>query len=162
PLVTGLFVPETGRAALAVRDDAPDRHPVRRVQTLEVLLVGRRRQVGEELPHEKLFGHRGLLSLHNGFIRPFPFTEERNPPMMDQAHPDPEAAELAPDDLRALAEARELLERSGLAIRLSNFVGSPIEKGIARLPAMLRDKLGILARVALERAMETAAKTLDD
>ena len=82
--------------------------------------------------------------------------------MMDQAHPAPEAARLAPEDLRALADARELLERGSLAILLSNFVGSPIEKGIARLPAMLRDKLGTLARVGLERAMDTAARTLDE
>jgi len=67
---------------------------------------------------------------------------------------------LADTDLRALAEARVLLERPSLAARLSSFIGSPLEKGMARLPASWRGKVGALAHDALLKAMDTAAKTL--
>jgi len=63
-------------------------------------------------------------------------------------------------DLRALAEARVLLERPSLAARLSSFVGSPLEKGMARLPASWRERIGGLAHDALMKAMDAAAKTL--
>ena len=72
----------------------------------------------------------------------------------------PEPIFLADTDLRALAEARVLLERPSLAARLSSFVGSPLEKGMARLPASWRERIGGLAHDALMKAMETAAKTL--
>ncbi|HRO37716.1 EcsC family protein [Thauera sp.] len=67
---------------------------------------------------------------------------------------------LADTDLRALAEARVLLERPSLAARLSSFIGSPLEKGMARLPASWRERIGGLAHDALMKAMDTAAKTL--
>ncbi|ENO95576.1 hypothetical protein C667_18317 [Thauera phenylacetica B4P] len=72
----------------------------------------------------------------------------------------PEPIFLADTDLRALAEARVLLERPSLAARLSSFVGSPLEKGMARLPASWRERIGGLAHDALMKAMDTAAKTL--
>ena len=72
----------------------------------------------------------------------------------------PEPIFLAATDLRALAEARVLLERPSLAARLSSFVGSPLEKGMARLPASWRERIGGLAHDALMKAMDTAAKTL--
>ncbi len=67
---------------------------------------------------------------------------------------------LAETDLRALAEARTLLERPSLAARLSSFIGSPLEQGMARLPASWRARVGSLAHDALVKAMETAARTL--
>jgi hypothetical protein len=67
---------------------------------------------------------------------------------------------LTDTDLRALAEARALLERPSLAARLSSFIGSPLEKGMARLPASWRGKVGALAHDALMKAMDTAARTL--
>ena len=68
---------------------------------------------------------------------------------------------LTDTDLRALAEARALLERPSLAARLSSFIGSPLEKGMARLPASWRGKVGALAHDALMKAMDTAARTLE-
>lgn len=67
---------------------------------------------------------------------------------------------IADTDLRALAAARALLERPSLAARLSSFIGSPLEKGMARLPASWRGKVGALAHDALLKAMDTAARTL--
>ncbi|MBN8443804.1 MAG: EcsC family protein, partial [Thauera sp.] len=69
---------------------------------------------------------------------------------------------LAPADLRALADARALLERPSLAARLSDFVGSPLEKGMARLPAGWRARIATVTHDALGRAMDAAAKTLDE
>lgn len=67
---------------------------------------------------------------------------------------------LSSDDLDALADARTLLDRPSLAARLSNLVGSPLEQGMARLPASWRGKVGAIAHDALLKAMDTAAKTL--
>jgi len=67
---------------------------------------------------------------------------------------------LSSDDLDALAYARTLLDRPRLAARLSNLVGSPLEQGMARLPASWRGKVGAIAHDALLKAMDTAAKTL--
>lgn len=67
---------------------------------------------------------------------------------------------LSSDDLDALAHARTLLDRPSLAARLSNLVGSPLEQGMARLPASWRGKVGAIAHDALLKAMDTAAKTL--
>lgn len=80
---------------------------------------------------------------------------DRNPTAM------PEPIFLADTDLRALGEARALLERPSLAARLSSFVGSPLEKGMARLPSNWRNRIGTLAHDALLKGMETAAKTLE-
>lgn len=68
---------------------------------------------------------------------------------------------LAPADLATLAEARRALESPGLAMRLSALVGSPIEKGMERLPAGWRNKLGGVAQDALGHAIGAAARTLD-
>jgi len=63
-------------------------------------------------------------------------------------------------DLQTLAAAHRKLENPGLAVRLSNHLGSPLEKGMAKLPASWREKLGGVAHEALSRAMSTAAGTL--
>lgn len=68
---------------------------------------------------------------------------------------------LSPSDLAALAAARSTLESPGLAMRLSDAVGRPIEKGMARLPASWRRRLGGIAQDALGRAIAVAARTLD-
>ena len=67
---------------------------------------------------------------------------------------------LSPADLDALAHARTLLERPSLTARLSNLVGSPLERGMARLPESWRGHVGTLAQDALLKAMDTAARTL--
>jgi len=69
--------------------------------------------------------------------------------------------QLADADLEALAHARGLLENPSLVARLSSFVGSPLEQGMARLPTSWRAKVGGLAHEALLRAMSTAARTLE-
>ncbi len=67
---------------------------------------------------------------------------------------------MSPEDLAALRAARGLLENPGLIVRLSNYVGSPLEGMVRKLPASVQAQIGSLAGVALQRAMATAANTL--
>ena len=71
------------------------------------------------------------------------------------------ASPLSSADLDELVRARALLDHPSLTARLSNLVGSPLEKGMARLPERWRGGVGALAHDALLKAMSTAAKTLD-
>ncbi|MBW7924618.1 MAG: EcsC family protein [Burkholderiaceae bacterium] len=64
-------------------------------------------------------------------------------------------------DLRKLEEARELLERPGLAARLSDFLGGPIERTVDLLPPSVRKRLGIITHHALQRSVDAAARTLE-
>ena len=66
-----------------------------------------------------------------------------------------------PADLADLRMARDLLEAPGLAARLSNLVGSPIEKGLALLPDAWHETVNDVVRGAIEQAMNTALRTLD-
>ena len=72
------------------------------------------------------------------------------------------ASPLSRADLDELVRARALLDHPSLTARLSNLVGSPLERGIARLPERWRGSVGALAHDALLKAMSTAAKTLDN
>jgi len=67
------------------------------------------------------------------------------------------AAEI--DDLRT---ARLLLENPGLAARISNMVGSPIERGFAMLPKSWNQVVNDATRKSLEKALDVALWTMDD
>lgn len=58
--------------------------------------------------------------------------------------------------------ARDLLEHPGLAARIANFVGTPIEKGLGALPDTWSDKIGGLAQIALMKASDMAIFTMSD
>lgn len=68
---------------------------------------------------------------------------------------------LAKRDLDELARAKALLENPGLAARLSDVLGTPIEKGMRRLPANWQDKVQAATRTALQKALGVALKTMD-
>ena len=61
-----------------------------------------------------------------------------------------------------LAYAKGLLEKPSLAARVTNVVGTPIEKGFAMLPDRWSDAVQEATRVALQRALEAALATMDD
>lgn len=65
-------------------------------------------------------------------------------------------------DLRKLEQARSRLESPGLVVRLADLVGGPIDRGVALLPDAWRARLGTLTQHALVRAVDFAARTLDD
>lgn len=64
-------------------------------------------------------------------------------------------------DLRKLEQARALLERPGLAVRLSDLLGGPIERTVEMLPPSIRKRLGIITHHALQRSVDAAARTLE-
>lgn len=69
---------------------------------------------------------------------------------------------IAGADLRDLRHAKLLLERTSLAVRISNLVGVPIERGIELLPR----RAALMVTNATQRALATALRfalvTLDD
>lgn len=63
-------------------------------------------------------------------------------------------------DLQALAEARRLLENPGLAVKLANAVGKPIEKGFEMLPPRWRGQVGEITHKALTGALKMAIASM--
>jgi hypothetical protein len=69
---------------------------------------------------------------------------------------------IAGADLRDLRRAKELLERTSLAVRISNLVGIPIERGIEMLPKRASALVATVTRRALQTSLRFALVTLDD
>jgi len=67
---------------------------------------------------------------------------------------------MTPEDLAALAEARRLLERRGLLVTMTEWVGKPIERGIALLPDGAAKRVQKITRSSLDRALRVALSTL--
>ncbi|HEU0229338.1 MAG TPA: EcsC family protein [Burkholderiaceae bacterium] len=69
---------------------------------------------------------------------------------------------LSPVDLDSLRNARELLENPGLAARMTNLIGAPVELGLKWLPEGWRSKISDITQAALRKATDAAIVTLDD
>jgi hypothetical protein len=65
-------------------------------------------------------------------------------------------------DFALLAGAVEQLERPGLAGRLADVVGAPVEKLLGRLPNSIQNQISHITEEALSKALTVAMKTLDD
>jgi hypothetical protein len=63
-------------------------------------------------------------------------------------------------DRKELQLAKKLLENPGIAIKITNFIGIPIEKGIEKLPKKWSDKIGEITKTALLKASEAAIFTI--
>jgi hypothetical protein len=72
----------------------------------------------------------------------------------------PVISPLSEAEMRDLARAKRLLERPGLAMRLANFLGSPLEKGFALLPKNWHKAVNKAAHAALLKALGMAIATL--
>ena len=64
-------------------------------------------------------------------------------------------------DIEDLRRARALLENPGLAARISDVVGSPIERGFGMLPKSWNAAVMNATRKAIEAALDVALRTLD-
>jgi hypothetical protein len=64
-------------------------------------------------------------------------------------------------DLAALRRAKAILETPGLAIRIADKVGMPIDALIQRLPAGAQEAIASGTRQALGKSLEVALRTLD-
>lgn len=61
-----------------------------------------------------------------------------------------------------LLKAMRILENPGIAAKITNFIGSPIEKGIAMLPESWNGKVGEVTQNALLKAANAAVFTMND
>ena len=68
---------------------------------------------------------------------------------------------LSPSEISELRRAKNLLENPGLAAKLSDFVGSPIEKILKKLPESLTVTVSDVARKSIEKALDIALLTMD-
>src|SRR5258708_1911497 len=69
---------------------------------------------------------------------------------------------LTPWEFQRLAYAKSILENPGLAARLSNMLGSPIEKGFKLLPKGWNEKINKTSRAALTKSLEMALFTMKE
>ncbi len=65
-------------------------------------------------------------------------------------------------DQQDLVRAKQLLENPGLAARITNLIGSPIERGLEMLPKNWHQGISKMTETALLKATETAAFTMKD
>lgn len=64
-------------------------------------------------------------------------------------------------DVEELRYAKHLLENPGLAARIMNIIGAPIEAGLKMLPSGWANTVAIATRVSLEKALAISLQTLD-
>ncbi|MGJ8637792.1 MAG: EcsC family protein [Opitutaceae bacterium] len=67
-----------------------------------------------------------------------------------------------PEDLDDLKVARDKLENTSLAAKVTNLIGAPLEKGFEILPDKIRNNLGSITQAALKASMRSALFTLKD
>jgi len=70
--------------------------------------------------------------------------------------------DLSEVDMKELQIAKSLLENPGLAARITNIIGAPIEKGLEALPTNWSNSLGEITQTALLKASEAAVFTMKD
>ena len=70
--------------------------------------------------------------------------------------------QLNEDDRQELQTAKRSLENPGFAAKITNFLGYPIEKGLAALPDDFSEKVGKATHEALALATDAALFTLRD
>ena len=63
-------------------------------------------------------------------------------------------------DLQALRMAKALLEKPGVTAQITHFVGQPIEKGLAKLPARVQSSVHKAAEKSVRVAFEVATSTM--
>ena len=68
--------------------------------------------------------------------------------------------QLSQTELQDLKRAKNLLENPGLAVKLSNMLGMPLEKVLGNLPAKWSGKVEDIIQTALKKAADTAANSL--
>jgi len=69
---------------------------------------------------------------------------------------------MAKDDINDLRYAKTLLENPSLAARVSNLLGTPIEKGFEHLPASWKDGVQRATEKSLEKALNFAIRTVNE
>jgi len=63
-------------------------------------------------------------------------------------------------DKKELQSAKYLLENPGIGAKITNFIGTPIEKGFEKLPEDWKEKIGEITQKSLLKATEAAVFTM--
>ena len=69
---------------------------------------------------------------------------------------------ISSDERGELGYAKSLLENPGLAAKITNAIGAPVERGFALLPAKWSDAVNRAAQAALRKALDAAVATVGD
>jgi hypothetical protein len=69
---------------------------------------------------------------------------------------------LSESERNELQRAKIILENPGVAIKITNIIGMPIEKAIEKLPGTWSEKIGEVTKKALLKAAEAAIFTIKD
>lgn len=69
---------------------------------------------------------------------------------------------LSASEISELRAAKDLLENPGLAAKVSNYVGTPIEKGLKKLPESWSVTVNDITRKSIEKALDIALLTIDN
>ena len=70
--------------------------------------------------------------------------------------------EFQKSDLNDLKKAKKILENPGIAAKITNLIGTPIEKGFELLPDNWNIKIGEVTQTALTKAVHAAIFTMKD
>ncbi|MFD1293050.1 EcsC family protein [Lutibacter holmesii] len=70
------------------------------------------------------------------------------------------SSKISIQDKQELVVAKQLLENPGIAAKLTNFLGTPIEKGFEVLPENWKHKISVITQKSLLKATETAILTM--
>lgn len=68
---------------------------------------------------------------------------------------------LSTAEISELRGAKAILENPGLAAKISNYIGSPLEAGLKKLPEAWSAAVNDIARKSIERALDIALLTMD-
>ncbi len=71
-------------------------------------------------------------------------------------------ASIPENDRKELQVAKSLLENPGVAAKITNFIGTPVEKGLGLLPDDWNKKIGEVTQAALLKASDAAIFTMKD
>jgi hypothetical protein len=69
---------------------------------------------------------------------------------------------LSDKDREDLRYAKSLLENPSLTARITNFIGTPVEKGLDMLPAKWKDTVTKVTHKSLQKALDVSVATMDD
>lgn len=72
------------------------------------------------------------------------------------------SASIPEKDRKELQVAKNLLENPGVAAKVTNFIGTPVEKGIRLLPDDWKKNIGEVTQTALLKASDAAIFTMKD